>query len=105
MTKTTRPPEATNIRREFEQADLGDRRRTARLVAIAERLRASPDQSFPDVMLKSSELTALYRLLNNDAVSAAVILEPHQQETTRRCVEATCVLAIHRSARTRTVAR
>lgn len=95
MTNTTRAPEATNIRREFEQADLGDRRRTARLVAVAERLRASPDQSFPDIMLRSSELTGLYRLLNNDAVSAAVILEPHQQETTRRCVDATRVVAIH----------
>ena len=91
----TRELQATNIRREFEGAALGDRRLSVRLPAIAERFRAAPEQSFPDIMGTAAALTALYRFLNNGAVSAAVILEPHKQQTRQRCVEAGSVLVLH----------
>lgn len=92
---TTRAPEATNIRREFEGAPLGDRRLEARLVSLAERIRAAPDQSFPDIAATEAELTALYRFLNNDSVSAANVMKPHQDQTVLRCVEARRVIVIH----------
>lgn len=87
--------QATNIRCEFEGAALGDRRRDTRLGTLAERMRAAPDQSFPDMMGTAADLTALYRFLNNPSVSAAVILEPHQQHTVDRCAEAGRVLVLH----------
>jgi len=95
MASTINEPQATNVRREFEDAPLGDRRLSERLPAIAERLRAAPEQSFPDIMPTSAELTALYRFLNNGAVSAPVILEPHKQQTAQRCAEAGSVLVLH----------
>jgi hypothetical protein len=93
--KTSSQPHATNIQREFEGAALGDRRLEARLVALAERIRASPDHSFPDIMSTPAELTAFYRFLNNDAVSAALIVEPHLEQTARRCADAGSVVVIH----------
>jgi len=92
---TTRAPEATNIRREFEGAPIGDRRLEARLISLAERIRAAPDQSFPDIAGTEAELTALYRFLNNDAISVHDIMKPHQDQTVLRCVEARSVVVIH----------
>jgi len=88
--------EATNIGVEFQgAAGLGDRRLEARLVAVAERIRAAPEESFPDIMGSEAELTGLYRLLNNGAVSLGTILEPHQQQTATRCAESGRVLVLH----------
>jgi len=93
---TTTDPQATNIRREFEGAvGLGDLRREARLVTISERIRAAPDQSFPDIMGTGAELTALYRFINSPSVTAATIMQPHVKQTTLRCAEAGRVVVIH----------
>lgn len=87
--------QATSIRREFEGAALGDRRLQARLVTIAERIRASPDESFPDAMKTEAELTALYRFLNNTSVLSQVIAKPHQDQTALRCAEVGRVVVVH----------
>ena len=93
---TTGERQATNIQREFEGASgLGDRRLEARLVMAAQRFRAAPDQSFPDMVASDAELTGLYRFLNNDSVSPAAIMEPHQNQTALRCAEARQVVVIH----------
>jgi hypothetical protein len=94
--KPSKEVEATNVRREFEGATaLADRRLQARLVSVAERIRAAPDQSFPDLVASPAELTALYRFLNNKSVCPKAILEPHIERTAERCAEARRVLVIH----------
>lgn len=94
--KTTKEPEATNIRREFEGASgLADRRLEKRLVAVAERIRAAPEDSFPDIMGSEAELTGLYRMLNNDAVTLDKVLEPHRRQTAIRCSDSGRVLVLH----------
>jgi hypothetical protein len=50
---------------EFGAADLGDVRRTARLVALARQMAKTPHCSFPQ-SLSPSELKAAYRFFDND---------------------------------------
>lgn len=93
---TTSELQATNIRAEFDGVTgLDDQRRRARLVKVVERLRAAPDQSFPDLMGTAAELTALYRFLNSEAVRPSAVMEPHQKQTALRCAEARDVVVIH----------
>jgi hypothetical protein len=81
--------------REFAGVALGDRRREQRLVRIAEQCRAAPADSFPDMAPTTADLTALYRFIGSPAVTLGAILEPHQQETAKRCAEAGKVLVLH----------
>ena len=76
-----------DIGREYRGASLGDRRRSARLEAIGERLAQDPSRSFPEAMASEGQLEALYRFLNNDGVSFARILEPHAGMTAERCAD------------------
>ncbi|MCB9682653.1 MAG: hypothetical protein H6733_14400 [Alphaproteobacteria bacterium] len=45
--------------------DLGDPRRTRRLVRCVEAIQAKPDSSFPKVFADNASLEAFYRLVNN----------------------------------------
>jgi hypothetical protein len=81
--------------REFEGADLGDARRMARLVRIADQIARQPDASLPKIAGSEIELEALYRFLNNAGVEFEDVLEPHQRLTARRAVEAGEVVVVH----------
>ena len=70
----------------FGQARLGDRRRTRRLVEVADRLVKHPSGSLPNKMGNPMDLKALYRLMEKESVTHASVLEPHC-ERTRRTVE------------------
>lgn len=78
---------------EFGAADLGDARRTARLVALARRLAKSPHCSFPQ-SLSPAELKAAYRFFDNDEVDADGMLTPHIGQTLARMSDVPVVLAI-----------
>src|SRR5262245_4842746 len=65
------------IEAEFEGAELGDLRRSRRLVRIAKRAMDAPAVGFPRMVADDSELEGVYRLLNNEAVSPEAVLEPH----------------------------
>ena len=65
----------------FGQADLGDARRTKRLVRVADRLAAHPAGSLPDKMQSPADLAALYHLMNNERVTHASVLETHFRRT------------------------
>jgi len=94
--QSTDEQQVTNIRREFDGATgLGDRRRESRLVELAERMRRAPEQSFPDLARTQADLTALYRFLNSESVTADAIMEPHRKQTALRCAEVGRVLVIH----------
>jgi Transposase DNA-binding len=79
---------------EFGQADLGDARRTARLVQLASVLGAQPTASLPDATDDPATLKAAYRFFDNDAVAPAQILASHLQATTARLRQVPLVLAV-----------
>jgi hypothetical protein len=65
----------------FGSANLGDARRTRRLVRIADRLAAHPAGSLPAKMGSPADLCALYRLMNNPATTHAAVVAPHCAQT------------------------
>lgn len=65
----------------FGPAQLGDARRTRRLVRIADALAARPQGSLPDKMQSTAQLGALYHLVNQEAVTHAAVTAPHFERT------------------------
>jgi len=87
-------PDATWAEDEFGDADLGDVRRTARLIQLATVLGAQPSASLPDATDDPASLKAAYRFFDNDYVRAEAMLESHVQSTTRRMQTVPLVLAV-----------
>jgi hypothetical protein len=79
---------------EFGEADLGDVRRTARLIQLATVLGAQPSASLPDATDDPATLKAAYRFFDNDYVRAEAMLASHVQSTTRRMQLVPLVLAL-----------
>jgi hypothetical protein len=82
----------------FGTAELGDRRRTRRLVLAADEMLRHPEGTLPKKLRDPGGLKAVYRLMDVDEVTHASVLEPHRQLTRRRmaaCPET--VLVIHDS--------
>jgi len=61
----------------FVAAELGDPRRTDRLIKVASALAANPSASLPHALESWGETQGAYRLLSNDAISYRDILMPH----------------------------
>lgn len=80
---------------EFGASSFRDRRLTARLRGLAERLISKPDESFPQALRGSAELEAAYRFFGNVAVTPDAILNGHYEGVRRRCESESTVLAIH----------
>lgn len=78
---------------EFGRAELGDARRTARLVALAEALGANPTASLPEACSERAALKAAYRFFATGAVTPAAILVSHVQATYVRLAAVPLVLA------------
>src|SRR5690242_17889947 len=79
---------------EFRAADLGDPRRTARLVRLAGELAENPDASFPSI-LDEGQLEGAYRFFSNEAITLEAILAPHIASTWRRAADDVVTLAVH----------
>jgi hypothetical protein len=79
---------------EFGEAELGDVRRTARLVQLASVLGAQPSSSLPDATDDPASLKAAYRFFDNPNVRAEAMLESHIRSTTRRMQALELVLAV-----------
>jgi hypothetical protein len=86
--------DATWAEEEFGDAELGDVRRTARLVQLATILGAQPSASLPDATDDPASLKAAYRFFDNDYVRAEAMLASHIQSTTRRMQAVERVLAV-----------
>lgn len=78
---------------EFGAADLGDARRTARLVALANKLAKSPHCSLPQ-SLSPAQLKAAYRFFDNEEIDVDGILTSHIGQTLARASSVPVVLAI-----------
>ena len=67
--------------RQFGDCDLGDRRRTKRLVTMAARVADNPAGSFPEQFEAWGDVKAAYRLFDAEAVTFQAILSPHWEQT------------------------
>ena len=72
---------------EFALAQLGDLRRTQRLVKIGTNLVQKPGGTLPQAFPTYSELKAAYRFFNQPKVTFEQIQQPHWQRTRAACQE------------------
>jgi hypothetical protein len=80
----------------FAEAELGDQRRTDRLVELADRLQRHPGGSMPQKLLSPADLRAFYRLCNCPKVTHETVLAPHRARTLEKMREHEgVVLIIH----------
>jgi hypothetical protein len=77
---------------ELSQARLGDVRRTRRLINVAEQRLQHPAASLPESCGSWAATKALYRLMDNEAITPTAILESHRAATVKRVVAEAVVL-------------
>jgi hypothetical protein len=63
----------------FGKAQLGDKRRTKRLVECADAICRHPGSTLPDKFKSPAELKAFYRLCNCDSMTHEGVLAPHRE--------------------------
>lgn len=95
MGAVVRQRQELDLLREYEGAKLGDVRRSRRLEELAAALSVEPALSFPEAAETDSELEATYRFLNNEDVTAAQIVKPHERRTVVRCRDSKRVVVAH----------
>ena len=71
----------------FANAQLADRRRTKRLVAVADAIARHPGGSLPQKLRSPAQLEALYHLMKSPAVTHESVLAPHRERTLARMAE------------------
>ena len=74
--------------------DLGDKRRTARLLTLCGRLSERPESSINQACGNWAETKAAYRFFQNDTVDEQTILAAHRAKTAERVGQHRTVLAI-----------
>src|SRR5438270_8180333 len=88
------PDAATWAVQHFSGAELGDRRRTQRLVLSAARIALHPEKSFTQC-LDWNELRGFYRLCDQEEVTLQAVSRPHWQQTRQAMAEQELVLIVH----------
>jgi len=66
---------------QFEAANLGDVRRTRRLVKVAEQMAGNSDGSIPQQTGRLADMKAAYRLFAQEAVTHEAVCSPHWHRT------------------------
>ena len=79
---------------EFGTAELGDKRRTARLVQLAQRLGEQPEVSLPQALEQTAALKGAYRFFDNAGIAHESVLAPHVLSSIRRMDSQPVVLAV-----------
>jgi hypothetical protein len=80
--------------REFADAELGDLRRTQRVVELATALAQHPTASLPEACGTGAMLKAAYRFFSNDAIAPQDLLHSHIEATYSRLAQVPLVLAV-----------
>jgi hypothetical protein len=80
--------------KEFADAELGDVRRTKRLVELAGVLAQHPTAALPEACGDGAMLKAAYRFFTNDAIESQDVLDSHIEATYRRLAQVPVVLAV-----------
>ncbi len=75
----------------FGDCDLGDKRRTQRLVQVAEQVASNPSASLPNQIELWSDLKSAYRLFDRDEVTFEAIARPHW-ELTKQLAKGRCLV-------------
>lgn len=70
-------------REHFGKAELGDRRRTERLVKAADQVMCHPGGTLPQKLSGPADLKALYRLVGRREVTHEAVLATHRERTLR----------------------
>ncbi len=70
---------------EFGECNLGDKRRTRRLVLVAARLADGSEGTLPGSFSEWSELKGAYRLFDNKGIAYESIVAPHRQRVLEAC--------------------
>jgi len=84
--------------RNFGHAELGDKRRTRRLVSSVDQMCVRPGGSLPQKFRSPADLQAFYRLMAKDDVTHEAIMEAHRSQTLERIDDVDGpVLVIHDS--------
>ena len=78
----------------FQTAELGDVRRTKRLVKLAAQLAAHTGQSIVQSLSSSADIEAAYRFVRNDNISPDAIAEAGFAATVQACKAVDCLLAL-----------
>jgi hypothetical protein len=73
--------------RNFGTLDLGDQRRTARLVAAVDVMCRHPGGTLPNKLNRPADLRALYRLMRRPEVTHATLIRSHADYTRARIAE------------------
>lgn len=76
----------------FGTCELGDKRRTNRLMHIAEQVASNPSGSLPDQLVTWGDLKAAYRLFDHDKVTFEAIARPHWELTRNQATGRTLIL-------------
>jgi hypothetical protein len=71
----------------FGRLDLGDKRRTCRLVQSVEEMCRHPGGTLPDKLNQPADLRGFYRLMDQPRVTHQVLMDGHSAQT-RRCIAA-----------------
>ena len=71
----------------FGNADLGDQRRTKRLVRVADAIVRHPGGSLPEKLRSPGELAGLYHLMNCESVTHESVLASHRELTLQKIAE------------------
>ena len=79
---------------EFAEAELGDLRRTTRLIELATGLAQNPRASLPEARGNSAMLKAAYRFFSNDDIDPQDVLSSHIESTYSRLDKVPLVLAV-----------
>lgn len=78
----------------FGDVDLGDQRRTRRLVDSAAKIAAQPEKSFPSVF-DWNELRGFYRVCDQQPTRLPVVQGPHWEQTRQALAHHPVVLILH----------
>lgn len=79
---------------QFGQAQLGDQRRTKRIVKSASRMVKKPQASIPDQMQTWKDTKPFYEVLKKRAVTHAELMKPHWQNTREQAGDPEVVLIV-----------
>ena len=79
---------------QFETAELGDRRRTRRLVRLATQMASNSSGSIPQQAGSAAEMKAAYRLFATEGVTHAAVCAPHFSQTRRLASERSLVFLV-----------
>jgi Transposase DNA-binding/Transposase Tn5 dimerisation domain len=80
--------------RTFATVELGDQRRTRRLVAAAAKIAAQPEKAFTQVF-DWNELRGFYRVCHQSTATLTALQQPHWQQTRQAMGQQPLVLVLH----------